>query len=304
MSHRSKRGRSASQPGHQPGGQPPRQQRRLHVVIPVLLTPEEFPGELGGSYQAACQILGLDVRPAGWGLVLAQDDAGARWTQVTTDTGGISSARAIWNSGLECGYEPPDSTVTATRPGWPVECAAGFDHLAEPHDPPGVPAAEILRPLQGRSWTPARRRAMADIIAGELTDLLYRGVGEYTDAWHYDMSNLGDNDPGPPPARLIDMLADIDADHPAAERSLAQAWSLAGTARPPPGSIRTRKATGRSIMIRATGDDWTLAARTDGPVVLLLDEAPGVPWRVSADAAGFSQLLDALAAAAARTPAS
>jgi hypothetical protein len=67
------------------------------------------------------------------------DDTGARWTQVTTDTDGIRSAQAIWNSGLHCGCDPPEDTLTATRPGWPLECTLGLYHLANRTTRPASP---------------------------------------------------------------------------------------------------------------------------------------------------------------------
>ncbi len=54
-------------------------------------------------------------------------------------------------------------------------------------------------------------------------------------------------------------------------------------------------------MLRATGDGWTLIGRTDGPVILLLDDAPGVLLDVG-ELPQTSGLLDALTAAAHRCP--
>ena len=73
----------------------------------LLLTADEFPGELGESFEAACAAVGVEPVARGYGLVLGQDEQGGRWTQVTRDARGVSSVQSIWNTGLECGYEPP-----------------------------------------------------------------------------------------------------------------------------------------------------------------------------------------------------
>jgi hypothetical protein len=252
----------------------------LSVVTAVLLTPDEFPGELGDSYPAACAALGVDPASAGYGLVLVQDREGARWTQITTDAAGVASAQAIWSSGLVCGYRPPPGSVVAKRPGWPVECTLGVARLPEPHDPAGTAPGELLQPPGGRGWSPARRRQLADAIATELADMMGRTWEEHAEAYRWDAYNLGDTDPGPPPARLIDMRQPATCADPAAGRALQAAWSLAAAAKPPPGSVRSRRATRKARLLRATGDGWTLIGRTDGPIMLLLDDAPGVLFDV------------------------
>ena len=114
---------------------------------------------------------------------------------------------------------------------------------------------------------------------------------------------MGDTDPSPPPARLIDMRGRIPRDHPthqAVDRALAGAWSLAATTRPPPGSVRVRTASpGKARLVRANGDGWTLIGRTDGPVVLLTDAILGIPVDID-DAPRLQELLSALTAAAER----
>src|SRR5260370_7486569 len=52
--------------------------RRLHLVTALLLTAEEFPGELGESFGAACAAVGVEPATSGYGLVLAQDQPGGR----------------------------------------------------------------------------------------------------------------------------------------------------------------------------------------------------------------------------------
>jgi hypothetical protein len=130
------------------------------------MTPEDFPGELGESFQQACAVFHLAPTADGYGLVLAQDQEGARWTQVTTDARGVDSMQSIWQTGLDCDYQPPGRSVLVTCPGWPVDCSLGLAGLDDPHDPPGTAGLEALRPPA--PGTPARRRGMADIIAREL----------------------------------------------------------------------------------------------------------------------------------------
>jgi hypothetical protein len=146
---------------------------------------------------------------------------------------------------------------------------------------------------------------MADVIEGELADLRGRTVEEYAAAHREDASNMGDNDSGPPPPRIIDVRGRIDPGHPAhraVDRAVAGAWSLAATAKPPPGSVRIRKAwPGKARVVRASGDGWTVIGRTDDPVLLLLDELPGIPIDLGG-ALALRKLLDALTAAAERIP--
>ena len=128
------------------------------MVTALLMTPGEFPGELAETFPEACAA--LDVAPAahGYGLILAQAQDGGRWTQITTDASGVSSAQSIWNMGLVCGYQPPEDSVVAIRPGWPVECVLGLAGLGEPHYPLD-PGESVLRPPQ--RGTPGRRRGMS-----------------------------------------------------------------------------------------------------------------------------------------------
>jgi hypothetical protein len=57
----------------------------LQVVTTVLLTVDDFPGELGEGDGAACAALTVQPRAKGYGLVLSQDGTGGWWTQITTD---------------------------------------------------------------------------------------------------------------------------------------------------------------------------------------------------------------------------
>jgi len=271
----------------------------LHVVTLMELSPDEYPGEMGTSYGQACAVLRLPASPGGYGLILGLDDDGARWTRATTDVRGIQSVQSIWATGLEAGYEPPDGTVAATLPGWPVECALGLLGLPEPHDPPGTAA---LRP-PASGWNPARRRAMTDQIADELSESGHQSAEDYHQArqWHY--WNLGETDLIPRQPRLIDLRQPVASTHPArpaADKAIAAAWQLAATARPPAGSVRSGPAWPKPArVVRATGDGWSMVGLTGGPVILLLDETPGRPLDIS-DTLKTAELLDALTAAAER----
>jgi hypothetical protein len=273
----------------------------LQTVTALLLTPQEFPGELGENFAVACAAVGAGPLPHGYGLVLAQDEHGGRWTQITRDAQGVDSAQSIWAMGLEYVYEPPSGSVIAVHPGWPVPAQFGLAGLGEPHDPPSA-GGGVLRPPQ--RGTPGRRRGMADLIYDELADLRGRSMADYTQSVREDAADVGDNDPSPPPPRLIDLRQRIPGDHPAhqvVDHALAGAWSLAATTKPPPGSVRADTASpGKARLVRANGDGWTLIGRTDGPVILLTDALPGMPIDAG-DAPRLQELLTALTAAAQRT---
>ena len=294
-----KKRRPDSGPGTAGGAATPGPIDGLHVVTVAELSPGEYPGELGTSYEQACAALRLPASPDGYGLALDLDDNGARWTRATTDVEGIRGVQSFWNTGLDAGYEPPAGTVAATLPGWPVDCNLGLAGLPEPHDPPGTQA---LRPPPER-WGPARRRGMTDLIVGELADSGHQAPGQYHQARQEQHWNFGETDLIPAEPRLIDLRARLTGGHPAqpaVDRAVTAAWQLAATAKPPPGSVRSRGAWPRPArVIRATGDKWSLAGRTGGPVILLLDELAGVPVDIS-DSPKAAELLNALTAAADR----
>jgi hypothetical protein len=122
---------------------------------------------------------------------------------------------------------------------------------------------------------------MTDRVVGELADSGHQGPGEYQQARQMERWNFGETELIPQEPRLIDLrarLADGHPARPAVERAVAAAWRLAATAKPPPGSVRSRGAWPRpACVISAVGDKWRLAGRTGGPVILLLDELAGVP---------------------------
>ena len=267
------------------------------------MTPEEFPGELGASYQEACGLIGVPPRDGGYGLVLGQDESGACWTQVSTDLSGITTARSVWAMGLESGYQAPPGTVTATVPGWPVPCTLAVAGLPDPHDPPGTRAAPDQA---GPGSRQARRRALADQLVSELADSGHQDAAQHAEAQQWHALNMGDTEVSPVLPRLIDLRVRATPGYPgrpAADRAISQAWQLAATATPPPGTVRVRTAWPAARVVRASGDGWTLTARGgDQPLlILLLDDVPGIILDIS-DTSQAAELIDALTAAATRAP--
>lgn len=262
-------------------------------VTAVLCTPEDFPGELGDDYRAACTALGLKSLPSGYALLLGQDTAGARWTHITTAVDAVSAALSIWEMGNETGIDVEPDTVVTTRPGWPVECTLGLADRPEPHDPAGD--GPVFTAPSTTTWAKADRRRAADRIAVDLSDT--RDPEEI----EFDRLNCGDTDLAPS-VRFVDVFPRGRApEHPAVVRALRDVWRLAAVAHPPPGSVRAKRVAGGRRLVRAGGDGWSLVANTAEPIqaLLLLDALAGMAVDVS-DTDGLSRLLDALTAAAIR----
>lgn len=137
----------------------------LYVLTAVLLTPAKFPSVLGDDYPEACAALGLAPLADGYGLVLGQDDEGARWTVVVDDVSLVAVAIASWDCGMEHDLSPDERTVVAALPGWPLAVAVSAPDVPAPHDPdPGI-AGPPLTPPDTSVWGPAQRRLGADEIA-------------------------------------------------------------------------------------------------------------------------------------------
>lgn len=92
-----------------------------------MLTPRETafatPGDLGGSgpYRRFCRAVGLNPAPDGYGMLLAEDEAGAHKTLLTGD---IEYVRVIAAAGAETLADlelPADKFLV--RDGWPDEWA-------------------------------------------------------------------------------------------------------------------------------------------------------------------------------------
>ncbi|OEU96614.1 hypothetical protein [Streptomyces oceani] len=241
----------------------------LFVLTAVLLTPAQFPSVLGDDYPEACDALGLAPRPDGYGLVLGQDQDGARWTVVTEDVTLVACAVAAWDCGMEYDLSPNERTVTGTLPGWPLAVAVSTPGVPPPHDPPpetdpwGEPL-HVLTPPNAEVWGPEQRRLGADEIALQWAS--WRAQVETDDV------TLVQPDPEPadpeaagPDAALVDSPV----------RKVLR--ELAGylDAPPPPGRIRSAFASEDSRTLRIDGPGWSVVARTDDIAFVLLDDEPG-----------------------------
>ncbi|MER6912613.1 hypothetical protein ABT354_13160 [Streptomyces sp. NPDC000594] len=228
----------------------------LAVLTAVLLTPARFPAVLGDDFPAACAALGLPPRSVGYGLVLGQDSAGARWTVAVDDVSLVAVAVAAWDCGLEHGLSPGPDTVVTALPGWPLPLALAAPGRPAPHDPAGTGGAPLLRAPDARGWSPARRRLGADEIALRWAE--WRG--------RIQEAPLR---PDPGTAARRPPLS-----HPGLRRALEEADGYTRSM-PPAGRVRSAFAPGGARMLRADGPGWSLVARTDDMALVLLDEEPG-----------------------------
>ncbi|CAM5596008.1 hypothetical protein [Streptomyces griseorubiginosus] len=138
----------------------------LYVLTAVLLTPAKFPSVLGDDYPEACAALGLAPLADGYGLVIGQDGAGARWTVVIDDVSLVAVAIASWDCGMEYELSPEEHTVVAALPGWPLAVAVAAPGVPAPHDPEADAAyGPVLAPPDTTTWGSAQRRLGADEIA-------------------------------------------------------------------------------------------------------------------------------------------
>ncbi|MFE9535606.1 hypothetical protein [Streptomyces sp. NPDC006691] len=140
----------------------------LYVLTAALLTPAQFPSVLGDDYPEACAALGLGPYAEGYGLVLGQDGAGARWTVVIDDVSLVAVAIASWDCGMEYDLSPDERTVVAALPGWPLELVVAAPNVPAPHDPePDPEGPPVLTPPDTDTWGPAQRRLGADAVAAQ-----------------------------------------------------------------------------------------------------------------------------------------
>ncbi|MFD5596504.1 hypothetical protein [Streptomyces griseorubiginosus] len=138
----------------------------LYVLTAVLLTPAKFPSVLGDDYPEACAALGLAPLADGYGLVIGQDGAGARWTVVIDDVSLVAVAIASWDCGMEYELSPEEHTVVTALPGWPLAVAVAAPGVPAPHDPEADAAyGPVLAPPDTTTWGSAQRRLGADEIA-------------------------------------------------------------------------------------------------------------------------------------------
>ncbi|MFI5806049.1 hypothetical protein [Streptomyces sp. NPDC051561] len=229
----------------------------LFVLTAVLLTPAQFPSVLGDDFPAACAALGLEPLGEGYGLVLGQDGDGARWTVAVDDVSLVAVAIASWDCGMEYDLSPPERSVVAALPGWPLALAVSAPNVPAPHDP--VPddddpdAGPALTPPDTEQWGPAQRRLGADEIARQWAN------------WRGQL----DEDSG------TEAFTGVEGElHPGVRRVIDELHGY--VAEPPPlGRVRSAFASSDARTLRADGPGWSLVARTDDIAFLLLDDEPG-----------------------------
>ncbi|WP_411102585.1 hypothetical protein [Streptomyces sp. cmx-4-9] len=222
----------------------------LYVLTAVLMTPAQFPGILGDDFPEACSLLGVEPSGEGYGLVLGQDEEGARWTVVVDDVSLVAAAIASWDCGMDYDLSPDERTIVVSLAGWPLELSVAASGIPEPHDPEQgadgtgrVP----LAPPSAETWGAVQRRMGADQIAREWADWCGREAADGGAA---------------------------AAAHPGLSRALDEALGYTRTP-PPPGRVRSSFAGEGARTLRADGPGWSLVARTGGAAFVLLDEEPG-----------------------------
>ncbi|MGE9696471.1 MULTISPECIES: hypothetical protein [unclassified Streptomyces] len=241
------------------------------VLTAALLTPAQFPGALGDDYPEACGRLGLPPLPQGYGLILGQDEAGARWTVVVDDVSLVAVAIASWDCGMEYELTPAPSAIVATLPGWPLALAVAAPGVPAPHDPDlsGEPEApEILRPPSVSGWGPAQRRLGADEISRQWA------------TWRAEYATEGaeaaaeEGDASGPEASASYVAPGSEPTAASVRAALAEAHAYLA-APPPLGRIRSSFASDEARLLRVDGPGWSLVARTDDMAFVLLDAVPG-----------------------------
>ncbi|MGW0582620.1 hypothetical protein ACWD25_43405, partial [Streptomyces sp. NPDC002920] len=254
------------------------------------------------DYPEACAALGLAPLADGYGLVLGQDGAGARWTVVIDDVSLVAVAIATWDCGMEYDLSPDDRTVVAALPGWPLDVAVAAPGVPAPHDPaPEVDDGPPLTPPDTTVWGSAQRRLGADEIAVH---------------WSVWRDQISDSDFTPPQAAGDAAFEEADARDgndsdrdgsaggekatpkggSAVRRVLAEARAYVDTP-PPLGRVRSSFAPGDARTLRADGPGWSLVARTDDIAFVLLDDAPGevLPVGRGPELPGLLEALDKMA---------
>ncbi|MET9696816.1 hypothetical protein ABZY31_07815 [Streptomyces sp. NPDC006529] len=221
----------------------------LYVLSAVLLTPAQFPSILGDDYPEACSLLGVPPAADGYGLVLGQDEDGARWTVVVDDVALVATAIASWDCGMEYDLSPDERSIVVSLAGWPLALSVAAPGIPEPHDPEQgadgtgrVP----LAPPSAETWGPVQRRMGADQIARQWSE------------WRERFASDGGGQP---------------VAHPGLARVLAEARDYTTTP-PPPGRVRSAFAGEGARTLRVDGPGWSLVARTDDIAFVLLDEGP------------------------------
>jgi hypothetical protein len=258
----------------------------LYVLTAVLLTPAQFPSVLGDDYPEACSVLGLEPYAEGYGLVLGQDGAGARWTVVTDDVTLVACAIAAWDCGMDYDLSPGERSVAAVLPGWPLAVSVAAPGVPAPHDPAPDPGTEedwhVLTPPDTEEWGPAQRRLGADEIALRWT------------AWR---SQVEDDDAEPAGEAVGKAQPGEPEESPGVVHRVMREVRAYLESPPPPGRIRSAFASGDARTLRCDGPGWSMVARTDDIAFLLLDDEPGevVPVGRGPGLPGLLEALDGIA---------
>ncbi|OSC63650.1 hypothetical protein B5180_32790, partial [Streptomyces sp. BF-3] len=249
----------------------------LLVLTAMLLTPSRFPGVLGDDYVAACDALALEPYEEGYGLILGQDGAGARWTVVVEDTSQVAVAIAAWDCGMEHDLSPDERSMVCALPGWPMDLAVSAPGVPDPHDPDtdGEGPAP-LAPPDAEAWGPAQRRLGADEIAAQWsawreqiddTQFPLPGTAGKPDS---DAEGQVANDAGADAGNNTGGHQENDPSrfprHPGVRRALSEATAYTKTP-PPPGRIRSSYASADARTLRVDGPGWSMVARTDDVAV-------------------------------------
>ncbi|MGW4276424.1 hypothetical protein ACWEGQ_29670 [Streptomyces seoulensis] len=285
----------------------------LYVLTAVLLTPAQFPSVLGDDYPEACAALGLAPMADGYGLVLGQDGAGARWTVVVDDVSLVAVAIASWDCGMEYDLSPDARTVVTALPGWPLALAVAAPGVPAPHDPdPETADGPLLTPPDTAVWGSALRRLGADEIARQWTlwrDQIENGAAGTTAGSGPDSARepgagsapeaRAAHEPAPEPddgSSAASGRKTTAPSHLGVRRVLAEARAYVD-APPPLGRVRSSFAPGDARTLRADGPGWSMVARTDDMAFVLLDEEPGevLPVGRGPELPGLLQALDKLA---------
>ncbi|MFB6853776.1 hypothetical protein ACFC18_23455 [Streptomyces sp. NPDC056121] len=293
----------------------------LYVLTAVLLTPAKFPSVLGDDYPEACAALGLAPLADGYGLILGQDGAGARWTVVIDDVSLVAVAIASWDCGMEYELSPDERTVVSALPGWPLALSVSAPGVPDPHDPehdPEIMDGPPLTPPNTETWGPAQRRLGADEIALQwaswreqiddnafLTDDAGGASGaEGTDGANADGPDSADAPTTTAPGDAATATASgsdseaqsTRASHAGIRRVLSEVRAYVDSP-PPLGRVRSAFASGDARTLRADGPGWSMVARTDDIAFVLLDDEPGevLPVGRGPELPGLLEALDKMA---------
>ncbi|MFJ6938689.1 hypothetical protein [Streptomyces sp. NPDC101132] len=275
----------------------------LFVLSAVLLTPARFPGVLGDDYPEACALLGLTPSEEGYGMVLGQDEEGARWTVIVDDVSLVAVAIASWDCGMEYDLSPDERTIVASLGGWPIDLAVAAPGLPEPHDPEQGADGTLrvpLAPPAGGVWGPAQRRMGADEIGarwGEWREQFdVPGDDESDGPEEGDGTADAAGEGGESAGAARDGAAGGRYGHEGVRRVLDEARAYVD-APPPPGRIRSSFVSDEARMLRVDGPGWSMVARTDDIAFVLLDEEPGgvIPIGRGPELPGLLASLDEIA---------